>query len=195
MYKLISITTILLSVCSMNVHSAPYPFTVESEIISSSHILTEPNGDILQDALVFDVDWSSDFSFIFGDIEGFGTVLEAYSGGNHTTTADADTSMAAQTVNWSVGEDQFGIYGIIDWNDTMFDFFVVWDVVTNGSTIDYIATDMDGDGVRGFNFVNGPFQGLNYSLDVTVVTPIPAAVWLFGSGLLGLIGVARRKKT
>lgn len=28
---------------------------------------------------------------------------------------------------------------------------------------------------------------------VTVV-PIPAAVWLFGSGLLGLIGMARRKK-
>lgn len=25
--------------------------------------------------------------------------------------------------------------------------------------------------------------------------PVPAAVWLFGSGLLGLIGVARRKKT
>ena len=26
------------------------------------------------------------------------------------------------------------------------------------------------------------------------VIPIPAAVWLFGSGLLGLIGIARRKK-
>ena len=26
------------------------------------------------------------------------------------------------------------------------------------------------------------------------VVPIPAAVWLFGSGLLGLIGIARRKK-
>ena len=24
--------------------------------------------------------------------------------------------------------------------------------------------------------------------------PIPAAVWLFGSGLIGLVGVARRKK-
>jgi hypothetical protein len=24
--------------------------------------------------------------------------------------------------------------------------------------------------------------------------PIPAAVWLFGSGLLGLIGIARRRK-
>ena len=29
----------------------------------------------------------------------------------------------------------------------------------------------------------------------TSAVPIPAAVWLFGSGLLGLIGVARRKKT
>ena len=26
------------------------------------------------------------------------------------------------------------------------------------------------------------------------VVPIPAAVWLFGSGLLGMIGIARRKK-
>ena len=31
-------------------------------------------------------------------------------------------------------------------------------------------------------------------LTMTVVFPVPAAVWLFGSGLLGLIGVARRKK-
>ena len=31
----------------------------------------------------------------------------------------------------------------------------------------------------------------NYS--VTLV-PVPAAVWLFGSGLIGLIGIARRKK-
>jgi hypothetical protein len=25
------------------------------------------------------------------------------------------------------------------------------------------------------------------------IVPLPAAVWLFGSGLLGLIGMARRK--
>lgn len=31
------------------------------------------------------------------------------------------------------------------------------------------------------------------SLTVTTVVPIPAAVWLFGSGLLGLVAVARRK--
>ena len=34
-----------------------------------------------------------------------------------------------------------------------------------------------------------------YSLILTPTTvPVPAAVWLFGSGLLGLIGVARRKR-
>ncbi|MCP4042838.1 MAG: VPLPA-CTERM sorting domain-containing protein, partial [Gammaproteobacteria bacterium] len=29
--------------------------------------------------------------------------------------------------------------------------------------------------------------------DVSAV-PVPAAVWLFGSGLIGLLGVARRKR-
>jgi hypothetical protein len=37
---------------------------------------------------------------------------------------------------------------------------------------------------------------LVHSGDVgTAVAPVPEAVWLFGSGLLGLIGVARRKKS
>ena len=37
------------------------------------------------------------------------------------------------------------------------------------------------------------FDGVNIlEVDVQVV-PVPAAVWLFGSGLIGLIGVARRK--
>jgi len=35
-------------------------------------------------------------------------------------------------------------------------------------------------------------EGSTYSLSVTTV-PVTAAVWLFGSGLLGLVGIARRK--
>ena len=34
----------------------------------------------------------------------------------------------------------------------------------------------------------------NYIINATVV-PIPATIWLFGTGLLGLIGVARKKAT
>ena len=30
--------------------------------------------------------------------------------------------------------------------------------------------------------------------DGFAVVPVPAAVWLFGSGLIGLVGVARRKR-
>ncbi len=38
-------------------------------------------------------------------------------------------------------------------------------------------------------------SGFNYDLQLTEVSaiPLPAAVWLFGSGLIGLIGLARRK--
>jgi len=35
----------------------------------------------------------------------------------------------------------------------------------------------------------------NLSLSGTPAVPVPAAVWLFGSGLLGLVGVARRRKS
>lgn len=40
-----------------------------------------------------------------------------------------------------------------------------------------------------------PDQGAisHVSLFSSAVVPVPAAVWLFGSGLLGLVGVARRK--
>jgi len=35
---------------------------------------------------------------------------------------------------------------------------------------------------------------MNYVGGQASVVPIPATVWLFGSGLLGLVGIARRKK-
>ncbi len=81
----------------------------------------------------------------------------------------------------------------------------------------------DGVGIGGSPFQDGPFVGFNANFDVTTLTfqsqdanatiaanctfelgntcpttvsavPVPAAVWLFGSGLLGLVGIARRKK-
>lgn len=35
-------------------------------------------------------------------------------------------------------------------------------------------------------------DGSVFQVDVAVV-PVPATVWLFGSGLIGLVGIARRK--
>ena len=44
----------------------------------------------------------------------------------------------------------------------------------------------------GFKGPEDPITGSTLAIDVQVV-PVPAAVWLFGSGLIGLVGVARRR--
>jgi len=84
----------------------------------------------------------------------------------------------------------------------------------NGSEIFGLSMwDLPTDGVNPFNF-DGQFSTGNtyelilysysydsnyydekwtFNLTTTPAVPIPAAVWLFGSGLLGLIGIARRK--
>lgn len=58
-------------------------------------------------------------------------------------------------------------------------------------------------GIAGSPMVAGPWEGFNNSLDITDLTivsntpsvvPVPAAVWLFGSGLIGLFGFAKRRK-
>ena len=43
-------------------------------------------------------------------------------------------------------------------------------------------------------FSNFQIDNVTISADLPSAVPVPAAVWLFGSGLLGLVGVARRKK-
>ena len=50
--------------------------------------------------------------------------------------------------------------------------------------------NINGDNWAGFN--NVQFSEV-FNVEITAV-PVPAAAWLFGSGLLGLVGVARRRK-
>jgi len=62
----------------------------------------------------------------------------------------------------------------------------------------FTITTLDGDfdGIPGNAMCCGPFAGFNATFGGTAtIVPVPAAVWLLGSGLLGLVGVARRKKS
>jgi len=61
-----------------------------------------------------------------------------------------------------------------------------WNLIFNSSG--------GGDQGIGDKTAAGLYAWAVYGGDVAAV-PVPAAVWLFGSGLLGLIGIARRKKT
>jgi hypothetical protein len=56
----------------------------------------------------------------------------------------------------------------------------------NGSTEFFAAHVGDFDGQYGVT--SAQFAG-------STLVPVPAAVWLFGSGLIGLVGVARRKRS
>ncbi|RDH84511.1 MAG: hypothetical protein DIZ80_03265 [endosymbiont of Galathealinum brachiosum] len=56
-----------------------------------------------------------------------------------------------------------------------------------------IATSFDRVLLR--NLSGGIVEFDNIHFGTAAAVPIPAAVWLFGSGLMGLVGLARRKKT
>ena len=70
-----------------------------------------------------------------------------------------------------------------------------------GTTIEQLSLGTD-DGIGGSPMDNGIFLGNSINYDITSITvtnvstvPLPAAVWLFGAGFIGLISMAKRKHT
>ena len=125
----------------------------------------------------------------------FGLTWTAHSGTTFGPGTYSIDTIEGGIYNITVGAGQVGGHILFNWGATAnIDVVNVWDI--GGPTTcaqAWCSSDIDGDGIRGIGMIDGAFPGFNANFDFTPV-PIPAAVWLFGSGLLGLVGVARRRK-
>ncbi len=68
----------------------------------------------------------------------------------------------------------------------------LWDIAANGDQALVRTLDADGDGISGVRYVgnDGSIITMNYQLSAV---PLPAAFWLFASGLLGLVSFLKRR--
>jgi len=122
-------------------------------------------------------------------------------GGSAVVTGDTTIGMTSPTAffgfKWTAhdltaiaGPGDQNYAAPFDWGATA-NIPVVLNWGITGST--WATIDGDSDGIPGTAMTAGPFTGFSPYFSVTAV-PVPAAAWLFGSGLLGLVGVARRRR-
>lgn len=106
------------------------------------------------------------------------------------------------TTSLTVGAGQLGAHMLFDWNgNNNIDVVQLWSVTATTLT----SMDVDGDGILGAPMAaGGPFAGFNANFNIkaidtthTVISsvPEPASMLLIGSGLAGLLGISRRKRS
>jgi hypothetical protein len=108
----------------------------------------------------------------------------AGSDGSNPLSADAASGFG---LNWGGSTSFFAAGGV---GESMEFFFMAG----NGTLPNAAATAVRYGNAQGFSTWTLNSNGsLVYAAPSAV--PVPAAVWLFGSGLLGLVGISRRKKS
>ena len=130
----------------------------------------------------------------------------AYLSEDDWVTLRTDVGIRATTPKANIGVPAVGagaLYAdigsgiqIIDWGDYNTSHNYSFDFISSSTTIGFVISDWWGDEYGTFcqfqSCMNDNFGWLSVSVYSQPV-PIPPALWLFGSGLLGLIGIARKK--
>jgi hypothetical protein len=171
---------------------------------------TNFNMDLGSSFPFFGFPWSAHHIRVFGS--------GSYTFDSSCTVSQIEAGTAAcgggQTLDLTVGAGQLGAHMLFDWNLVEnIDIALLWDIdgiftSAQGGELyqgpagptpaldtvySLVSRDVDGDGIAGARMVDGAFEGFSANFNLRPV-PLPAAVWLFASGLIGFIGIARRKK-
>ena len=196
-----TISTITLSIACLNVQAMSIDVTTMKTYDGSGASVIQSGG--LNTSVVGSVNSDGNGAFDYGTTPFLGTPwfatqvmaneitgsLQNWSGTSAAGSFSYDYTLAA-------GQIATGIY--MDWGVTQ-DIAILAVFDCGVGTVGSFCSSVDTDGIAPLGTVmqNGPFAGDNitFAFEGTVsAVPVPAAVWLFGSGLIGLIGVARRKK-
>ncbi len=117
---------------------------------------------------------------------------------NINETYNGATGEGAASLSSTVSANQVGMNFDLIWSngESYNNLTQVWDVILTDfnatATLSPVALDFSG--TPGSALSGGSFDGMSLSMEFVSTVPVPAAVWLFGSGLIGLIGVARKRR-
>ena len=136
-------------------------------------------------------------------IDAGGYVLATFESGILTIKTDiAEHTYAADTVLLSATfTSASGYFGNVSTADNTFDATAVTfsGLALNGLTATNEQFSFSSTNIDPLSAIQAPADMENWTSTTSftssaTLVPVPAAVWLFGSGLLGLVGMARRKK-
>jgi len=139
-------------------------------------------------ALQGPINADSSVSYSLSSLSGAGAQISTVTGSNIVTAFEVDTTVGGlPTLNKGVdvGSTFFFNGGPATQNSPV---FTANNSFTGDLAYDLMTVKVD------FSLSADSTVGLSGFVQQVAVVPIPAAVWLFGSGLLGLTGIARRKK-
>jgi len=163
--------------------TAEYQFSDTDGKLFASGDLTVPGA-----SSDFEITQFFSFPLIGHDVEFF------WGAGTYTFDSVGDVNNPGQDISMTVNAGQVGMHFLFDWQSYVnIDILNVFDVSYLNGDMTLTPVDVDGNGVVGFSMVDGPFLGSDMATNFVVATPVPAAAWLFGSGLIGLVGFARSK--